>query len=321
MKVFTHAFSILNFIVTKPDLYSEIFQPLEEAILEDTTVELQGVVLTFYTSLLKNWTVSFYTLYAIENEDAVPITSLVSHANILATVLAQSTPTVTTLSTILSFYEQIGFLISQLKLLKTIRVPLPPAELIYLLHFTQSLNVLSRLCGLLSIYKTALEEARKVNSKQHLEAYIYSFNGFLMDICNCIWRSRAFYTTDANSLGCLLPEPVTKLLTKYISNLGVAPPLSLQSLFGISFSPSTCLLAIEYVRELEDQSQHEILTRHPGPVTQNSLKQLGRDGGLQVSWEEYRLGVLMSLEGKGVTGVGELMYNTMKALKIAREKV
>lgn len=75
------------------------------------------------------------------------------------------------------------------------------------------------------------------------------------------------------------------------------------------------------MRELEDQSQHEILTRHPGPVTQNSLKQLGRDGGLQVSWEEYRLGVLMSLEGKGVTGVGELMYNTMKALKIAREKV
>lgn len=81
------------------------------------------------------------------------------------------------------------------------------------------------------------------------------------------------------------------------------------------------MLAIEYVRELEDHSQDEIMTRHPGPVTQNSLKQLERDGGLQVSWEEYRLGVLMSLESKGVTGVGELMYNTMKALKNAREKV
>ncbi|CAG8955260.1 hypothetical protein HYFRA_00011242 [Hymenoscyphus fraxineus] len=312
---------LLSYTPIKPfeELYSDIFQPLEEAILEETTPELQATILTFYTKLLNNWTVSFLASAEVDTFDTNSITALVSHTNILATVLAQSAPTVTTLSAILFFYEQIGLLISQTELLNTIKIPLPVAELIYLLHFTQSLNTLSRLCGILSIYKSAFEEARKLNSKHPL-AYINSFNGFLMDICNCIWRSRAFYTSDANSLGCLLPEPVTKLLTSYISNLGVSPPLSLQSLFGISFSPSTCLLAIEHVRELEDKSQDSITTRHPGPVTQNSLKQLERDGGLELSFDKYKLGVLMALESKGVTGIGELIYNTMKSLKNAREK-
>ncbi|CAG8981588.1 hypothetical protein HYALB_00009467 [Hymenoscyphus albidus] len=312
---------LLSYTPIKPfeELYSDIFQPLEEAILEETTPELQATILTFYTKLLNNWTVSFLAFAEAGTFDANSITALVSHTNILATVLAQSTPTVTTLSAILFFYEQIGLLISQTELLNKIKIPLPIADLIYLLHFTQSLNTLSRLCGILSIYKSAFEEARKLNSKHPL-AYVNSFNGFLMDICNCIWRSRAFYTSDANSLGCLLPEPVTKLLTSYISNLGVLPPLSLQSLFGISFSPGTCLLAIEHVRELEDKSQDSIRTRHPGPVTQNSLKQLERDGGLELSFDKYKLSVLVALESKGVTGIGELIYNTMKSLKNAREK-
>lgn len=54
-------------------------------------------------------------------------------------------------------------------------------------------------------------------------------------------------------------------------------------------------------------------------MTQRSLAQLGKDGGVQLSWASYRLGVLQYLEGKGVKGVGELMYNTMKHLMSARE--
>jgi len=49
--------------------------------------------------------------------------------------------------------------------------------------------------------------------------------------------------------------------------------------------------------------------------------QLGKDGGLKLLWPDYRLGVLHYLEGKGVMGVGELMYNTMKHLMTAREGV
>ena len=78
-------------------------------------------------------------------------------------------------------------------------------------------------------------------------------------------------------------------------------------------------MSIGYVRALEDEAEEEIESRHPGPVTQGSLKQLERDGGVSLSWGDYRLGVLMALEARGVRGVGDLMYNTMKTLKASRD--
>lgn len=76
------------------------------------------------------------------------------------------------------------------------------------------------------------------------------------------------------------------------------------------------------MRELEDKADEAeggIKTRHAGPVTQKSLVTLGKEGGLQLSWADYRLGVLTYLERRGAKGVGELMYNTMKHLMAARE--
>lgn len=151
--------------------------------------------------------------------------------------------------------------------------------------------------------------------------YVNHFNGFLMDICNCLWRSRAFNTTDTNALGCLLPPPLLPKFTSYVSSLDTG--LTLPSLFTLSYSPVLCNLSISYLRELEDKADEEaeggIKIRHAGPVTQKSLVTLGKEGGLQLSWADYRLGVLTYLERRGAKGVGELMYNTMKHLMTARE--
>jgi centromere protein I len=79
-------------------------------------------------------------------------------------------------------------------------------------------------------------------------------------------------------------------------------------------------LAIEYVRELEDDAEYEIEKRHAGPVTQKSLAQLEKDGGLRLGFPDYKLGVLRYAEKKGIVGVGELMYNTMKHLMSSKPK-
>jgi len=92
------------------------------------------------------------------------------------------------------------------------------------------------------------------------------------------------------------------------------------SLFTFSFSPVFSSLAIEYVRELEDSAGDEIVKRHAGPVTQKSLAQLEKDGGLKISHPDYKLGVLRYIEKKRVMGVGELMYNTMKHLMSNKSK-
>jgi centromere protein I len=157
--------------------------------------------------------------------------------------------------------------------------------------------------------------------------YVNHFNGFLMDICNCLWRARAFNRSDLNALGCLLPTTLLPILTSYVSSFNTG--VTLQSLFSLSYSPLLCNLSISYIRELEDKAgelseqagddDNAIQVRHAGPVTSKSLTQLAKDGGLVLSWPDYRLGVLRYMEGKGVGGVGELMYNTMKHLMAARE--
>ncbi len=160
-------------------------------------------------------------------------------------------------------------------------------------------------------------DSQLLDQQSYPKDYVNHFNGFLMDVCNCFWRSRAFNITDPNALGCLLSPSVTQALSKYVSGLDTA--LSLPTLFSFSYSPLLSLLSISYMRELEDKVEDEIDRRHPGPVSQNSLKQLEKDGGLRLAWPDYKLGVLTYMESKGVVGVGELMYNTMKHLMAARE--
>lgn len=86
------------------------------------------------------------------------------------------------------------------------------------------------------------------------------------------------------------------------------------TLFSLSFSPVFCLISISYVRGLEEAAENDINVAHAGPVTLLSLKKLESDGGLKHSYANYRLGVLHYMESRGVMGVGELMYNTMRQL-------
>ena len=65
-------------------------------------------------------------------------------------------------------------------------------------------------------------------------------------------------------------------------------------------------------------AMEDLVIRHAGPVSQRSLAQLGEQGGLKISWSNYRLEVIRWLEERGVKGVGELMYNTMKHLLRSR---
>jgi centromere protein I len=253
------------------------------------------------------------------------ISQLTSHANILCLTILQTgtiVPSTQAYSPILSFYETTASLLSRLSLQPHIRITTPPSALIYTLHFSPSLSVLSRLCAILALYKRAFEAAlNKPGIESYPKEYVNHFNGFLMDICNCLWRARAFNTSDMNALGCLLPPPLLPLLTSYVANLDTG--LSLPSLFSLSYSPLLCALSIQFVRDLEkaeaEAGEEGIAITHAGPVTAKTLMQLGKDGGLQLAWPAYRLGVLQFLEGKGVKGVGELMYNTMKHLMTARE--
>ncbi|KAF7957407.1 hypothetical protein EAE96_002992 [Botrytis aclada] len=305
------------------DLYQNVFSLVEDAVL-DGTHESQLALLKFYKALLSQWNLSILSETSTTKNYGTDLAALVNHANLLAVSILQQSSSVSTCSNILDFYEANALLISHPAITSKVRIAIPPPQLVYTLFFGSNLSIISRICNILALYKRSLEMAMTsrtastvLGNQSYPKEYVNRFNGFLMDICNCLWRSRAFLTSDVNALGCLLPEHTVGVLAVYVGKLEKS--LSLNSLFSISYSPATCHLAIIYVRELEDQAEDRIDVRHAGPVTQVSLKKLQDNGGLSVSWQDYRLGVLRYLERKGFPGAGELMYNTMKHLMAARQ--
>lgn len=262
------------------------------------------------------------------------IPALIAHVNTLSLTIAQTSPTVPTHLLILDFYTLVATRIfSSPSLLKHIPITIPPSLLIYTLHFSHSLEVVSRLCGILATYKRAWESvmvstspsARPLFAEERQQ--ITTFNAFLMDLCNVLWRGRAFAVSDANAKGCLVPRTLEAALRGYLKKVEPDGGLVLGSVFGLSHSPVLCLQSISFLRELEDRelegemdiSDRGLRARHAGPVTQQSLAALAGKGGLEISWQEYRAGVLRYLEERGFKGVPELMYNTMKNLMKGRQ--
>ncbi|KAK3365878.1 Mis6-domain-containing protein [Lasiosphaeria ovina] len=309
-------------------LYKKLFQLFESSLLDNTAAS-QVSLLKFYTLLLRRWSIAMRA-----SQDSVdPVLpdgsagDLVSHVNKLALTLTQTAPGAATQLAILDFYECFASVFSTPRLLRSVDLCIPPALVVYPMVFGDSLVVLSRLCGILAAYKRAWESimapsspaARQLTRREREQ--VNTFNGFLMDLCNCLWRGRAFATADLNAQGCGIPRALEPALDSYVR--AVDSELALGALFGLSYSPVLCLQAISYVRGLEEAeieaSPDGLRSRHAGPVTQASLTRLASRGGVALSFPEYRSGVLKYLESNGFPGVPELMYNTMKNLMKERK--
>ncbi|KAI0167405.1 Mis6-domain-containing protein [Pestalotiopsis sp. NC0098] len=297
-----------------PSLYLEIFAPLERKVL-DGSVESQLEMLKCYTGLLRQWTTIFLASEGNKTYGTV-ISDFVRHVNKLCLTLVQTSASASTHARILDFYELTAHMVSATRLRQRVRIDIPSSALVYLLHFSPSSVSVSRLCGVLSHYKEGFQAAMATSRTAYPAAYVNGFNGFLMDICNCLWRSKAFNNTDANAHGCLVPEKMRVALTNYVSSLKAGSSLSV--MFTLSASPTLGLMATTYLRELEDiemeQGSSGLDTRHAGPVTRTSLIALGKNGGVSLTWDEFRLGVLGYLEQQHLEGVGRLMHSTMTTL-------
>ncbi|KAK0664468.1 Mis6-domain-containing protein [Cercophora samala] len=336
---------------------SPLFDLLQSKLLNNTPAS-QLALLHFYTLLLHNWTTTLLSLppSTLPSQPVNSIPSLLTHVNPLCLTLTQSSPSLSTSFAILDFYTTATRIYSSPLLLLHIPIAIPPPLLVYNLAFSPSLTVLSRLCSILTVYKIAWETVitRKPPSpspspssvtqqrkpSQEEWAQINVFNGFLMDICNNLWRGRAFAlpaaaattttttteggggssSSDANARGCRVPKSLPPVLDEYLRELD--DDLRLETVFGLSYNPVLCLQSINFVRGLEEREMKrgDLLVRQAGPVTQGSLARLAGRGGVRLSWQEYRAGVLRWLEEEGGQGgLPGLMYNTMKNLMGARK--
>ncbi|KAH8882876.1 Mis6-domain-containing protein, partial [Thozetella sp. PMI_491] len=306
---------LMNFAgITNPseDLYETVLQPLESAVLDNST-RSQLHLLKFYKTLLQRWGIVILSAEDVSSLPTDAVSELMRHTDGLALTIAQSSSTSSHLA-ILDFYERAAALFLDPALLPHLEITAPSALLVYLLHFDHSLAVASRLYTIVAAYKQAMAAVSKTRGFTGSERLlIATINGFTTDIVNSIWRGKALDIADKAAKGCLVPQDILPSLNTYLrtTELGV----QLSALFGLSYSPALCLQSTLYIQKLEDDemrtSELELHARHAGPVTKLSLARLASEGGLALNLHVYKAGALQFLEEKGFAGVGELMYSTL----------
>ncbi|RDI77663.1 hypothetical protein Vi05172_g12329 [Venturia inaequalis] len=286
------------------ELHRTTLAPLEQGILHGAHAPFD-TLFEFYANLAQRW------ILTISNNSAhkQAYDDLSQHVTVLAQSAISSTASSST--SILTFYEKTASTTgaSITAGINYIPIILPPPSLIYNIAMTPSLTTLSRISALLTTYKTALETQIKSTTAFHADS-TKILNGYLMDVCNLLWRSRALTTSDSNSFGCLCPDSVTAELAAYISRLDKDDALNRS--FDFSHNPLIACLSRTAFSELEKREGREM--RHEGPVTQQSLIKLGNEGGVGVSWKEYRVMMLGWLAERGLGGFKMLMFATMKDL-------
>lgn len=326
------------------DLRREFLEPLENAIL-DHTPSSRTALLDFYFSLIRQWGVSLRTEESVPGAAGfTPLISLITHAELLClsvleipfTTDGRDTKPPKPISTsILQLYTGLADLYSHAADNGNIRLTIPLAPTVYNLAFTPSLAQISLLCAVLATYKSSFEaslasqtlQSPKPGAALYPTQMVGQFNGYIMDLCNLVWRNRGLNSEDPNALGCLLPAPTIAALTEYINDSnetmrrrkrpeGPAFHYTLPTMFSLSHHVALADHSAACFADFEDQQvTKEDQARLRRPVTQKALTALEKEGGVKVSWQEYRLKMLDWFDDRGSLGIGKLMRGTMKALR------
>ncbi|KAB8269879.1 Mis6 domain protein [Aspergillus minisclerotigenes] len=321
----------------------DFLMPLEYAVLTDKLFP-RSSLLDFYASIIRQWGVRLRT-QSFTLEESKPLARLISHAELLALSIlecpaaAQQAPTDNVESpkpaalSVTEFYCVLAELFSHSNLNGNIRIAIPLAPTVYTLIFTPINSIISIMGSVLASYKSAFEASltsqvlQTPGSAESLypTQLVGQFNGYIMDICNLIWRNRGLNGEDPNALGCLIPAPTIAALAQYVRDATdstrerkreAAFTYNLSSIFSLSHNVALCNMSAACFADIEEESDlSENQPRLKRPVTQKALSALEKEGGIKVAWQEYRVRMLDWLEATGSIGIGSLMRSTMKALR------
>lgn len=321
---------------------AEFLTRLEAAVIHNMSPS-QSDLLDFYSALIRQWGV-YLRAQPFTLEESKPLARIISRAELLALSILECPPALpqphssgtgsskpTTLS-VLELYCVLGELFSHAAQNGSIRITIPLAPTVYSLVLTPISSVISIFSSVLANYKSSFEASLTSKALQtpsstdslYPTQLVGQFNGYIMDICNLVWRNRGFNPEDPNALGCLMPAPTTNALAKYIREVNefskehkpeTAFVYNVGSASSLGHHVALCNMSAACFADIEEKSVSEDQPRLNRPVTQKALSALEKDGGIKISWQEYRIKMLDWLDATGSVGIGNLMRSTMKALR------
>ncbi|KAG0348256.1 hypothetical protein BG004_005575 [Podila humilis] len=249
---------------------------------------------------------------------------------------------------VLSFFDVTSTLTSSYNL--PLAVVIPDSAVVYRTFLSDSAMAVSRICGIVHQYKQAFEtfeqdlqdqyeslvqalvesklaEGEPVDEedlpqpppmkvKGYDRDYVVLFNSFVMDICNFIWRNRAFNKIDKNARGFLLDDQVIAHVKTVCTDGG----LHLNSMLSVTHSMAFSGFSARFVKSLESEEQIPSSKHLKGAPTVAILKQSAAEGGLAMPYDELRVRYLDNLEQAGCKGTLEFLFDCISNLSQRRDQ-
>ncbi|EGV63243.1 hypothetical protein PSN45_004486 [Yamadazyma tenuis] len=190
-----------------------------------------------------------------------------------------------------------------------------PSTLYYELLFTINPIVVSEACGFLAFSKTY---------KNYTAQEKVVINSIVFDTLNFLWRDKAFYkdtNSQRNSKGMYFaPEFINKLPTINVFNY--TSLVQLENVGNMFHNPVWSYLVSQILWEIEDKWPH-ISTRHPGPVTKESVASLVNNPSIEwldTDYDSLKVQVLRGLDKLGYNGLGDLLFGSLRTIASSRDE-
>ncbi|KAF8930074.1 hypothetical protein BGZ47_000749 [Haplosporangium gracile] len=220
-----------------------------------------------------------------------------------------------------------------------IAIIIPGAACVYRCFLSDSAMAISRICGIVYQFKQAYEAFEEEQQLQYellvqsqiaasqdngetsttssaalvpgyTREYVMQFNSYVMDICNFLYRNRAFNKVDKNAKGFQLDQETIA----HTKQLCVDSGLNANNMLSFTHSSAFSGFSARFVKSLEEQQSIPVEKRLNAPASVKALKQMTANGGLNMTFDEYRIRFLDHLEEKGFDGMSDFLNDTINHL-------
>ncbi|KAG0200909.1 hypothetical protein BGX28_006156 [Mortierella sp. GBA30] len=273
------------------------------------------------------------------------IRALINHVDSISSVaLEMEQDHIAVQHGVLSFFDLVSSLTGTYRL--PLAVVIPNSTIVYRCFLSNSGMSVSRICGIVYQFKRAFEafeqdqqlryeiliQSQLSNRKGaegdgydpekqpalpapaevpgYSREYVVLFNSFVMDICNFLWRNRAFNKSDKNARGFLMDQHVIG----HTRQICVDGGLSMNNMLSITHSIALSGYSARFLRSLEQRDGVPIEKRLKAPASAPALKDMSSTGGLNLTFDEYRIQYLDFLEEKGFEGITQFLFDCITNL-------
>lgn len=185
----------------------------------------------------------------------------------------------------------------------------PPPTLMYQLFVSTNPLVVSEAMGFIAFLK-------KISLPDGETRALALRNAYVMDSINFVWQELALKKEPATfSQGMLLDDEFLQRVGA-LNFFSYSSIIQLKTVGGLIQNPSWLYICAELVWMLEDKAEG-ITTRHPGPISEDSVAQARQDPDnvwLSMSYYDIKISLINSLDQLGYSGLCDLLFSSLKSL-------